>query len=235
MKETRITSGEHVIDARGVAVAPDGQIYLSSMACRQGAIVQVDPKTGTQTPLFFGFGTPMGIYTDGEIVLVGDENPRLSGPWGELWQISLKERTRASIHTFLRDAVATSIARDPQTGDLFFAVRRTVYRRDGKEGGALRPLDFEGLVNVHALAITPQGEMYVGEYDGAKIMLIRRGTPTALKTYPGFPTLWNLRAAADGQSLFAATGSGTSAKVLRLPLFENERSLDLIRIDGLVG
>ena len=83
----------------------------------------------------------MGIYTDGHRLLVGDENPGGGRAWGELWQIDLQKNERTSIHTFTRDAVATGIAREPATNDLFFAARKLSIGRTGRPSLRLHSWD----------------------------------------------------------------------------------------------
>ena len=188
-----------------------GQILISVRPCGKGAVVRVDPLTGKQLVVATGFKVPMGIAIERDhgTILVGDEWGRPN--WGYLWRIDLDARTMERLHIFQPSAVATSIAIDPK-GEVFLAAR-TIYRwRDGSP----RSVGFDDLDNIHAMTITPQGEMYIAEYNGGPVMHMRVGTPKPVETFQGFAATWSAASSRDGKTVFFGSNGGTGGRVYRL-------------------
>src|SRR6478609_1539772 len=102
MRPTTIASDGFLTEARGVVVDRNGQIFITALACteRKGAVVRVDPLTGTQTPVVTVFKRPMGLVfdSDGQL-LVGDEIAQ-RGVWGRLYRVNLKHHTAEVIAEF---------------------------------------------------------------------------------------------------------------------------------------
>jgi hypothetical protein len=215
MNETRVASGQHVENARGVTVDPMGRILVSSRACNEGVIVSVDPKSGVQTPLVGGFGHTEGILPakEEDTVLVGDEDPK-DKVWGHLWRVNLKTREKQSLYAFPREGTAapTSIGFDPRSSELYFAAKR-IYRMSP---GGPRQLSLSAS-NVHAMVFARTGEMFMAEYDGGPVVQVDLPVGKVVKTYQGFPTIWSMAVARDGKSVFVGSGSGGNAALIRVP------------------
>ena len=216
MREARIASGDYLGQAvRGIAVERDGQILVSTIACRQGAVVRVDPKTGSQTPLMRGFRVTMGIAVEpGGTVLVADENSG-NGEYGRLYRLNLNTREKGVVHVFQTSEAAKGLAIHP-SGAVYYA-SGDVYALDQ---GKARRLEIENVRNAQALAITPQGELYVADYGGGAVAHVKPGVSSPLQLFRGLPTMstWSLAASRDGRYLFVASGGGESGRVSKLNL-----------------
>ncbi len=83
-----VSSGGDFFDPAGIAVAPDGQLYVVDNRApdNDGAVIRVDPRTGAQTPVSVGgqLDLPFGIafQRDGSLVVANREfpDPRLPPP-----------------------------------------------------------------------------------------------------------------------------------------------------------
>ena len=109
---------------------------------------------------------------------------------------------------------------------MFFAAK-AVYRFDEKTGTARR-LNFEGTDNIHAVTITPQGEMYLAGYDGGPVRHVRPGSSAPLAAYRGFSTVWSMAPSLDGKALFVASGGGNSGAVYQIEVQSNDDSPAII-------
>jgi hypothetical protein len=215
MHATLVASGQHVANARGIAVDPMRRILVASRACNSGAIVNVDPKSGVQTPLVSGFGHTEGLFPSAEknVIIVGDEDPK-DKVWGHLWRVNLTTGERESLYAFPREgsAAPTSVALDPKSNELYFAAKK-IYRMssDGPRQLSLTA------TNVHALTFARTGELFMAEYDGGPVQQVDLLTRKIVKTYQGFPTIWSMAVARDGKSIFVGSGSGGNAALIRVP------------------
>ena len=154
--ETTIAFGGHIERARGLAVGKDGHVYVATIACRKGAVVKVDPKSGTQSVVASGFRTPVGIAVDQDgTVLVSDENP-VDGRWGQLFRFDFASGESSVVQSVVGDSVPTSIGFDSSSGEIVVASKK-IYRMTR---GGPRLLGFE-VTNVHALTFARTGEMFM--------------------------------------------------------------------------
>jgi hypothetical protein len=148
LNETAIAFGGHVERARGIAVSRTGEIYVASVACRKGAVVRVDPLTGTQTVVASGFRTTVGIAVDRDgTVLVSDEHP-VEGRWGQLFRFNFVTGRSSVEYSFGADSVPTSIDFDRKSGEMVVASKKIYLMTP--DGPRLVGLD---VTNVHALAL----------------------------------------------------------------------------------
>jgi outer membrane protein assembly factor BamB len=213
LNETTIAFGGHVERARGLAVSQTGEIYVASVACRKGAVVRVDPVTGTQTVIASGFRTTVGIAVDRDgTVLVSDEHP-VEGRWGQLFRFDFVKGQSSVEHSFGADSVPTSIDFDRKSGEMVIASKK-VYRMTS-EGPRLVGLD---VTNVHALAFAPTGELFMAEYDGGPVVQLDWAARKISKTYQGFPTIWSIAISKDGKNVLVGSGSGGNAALHIVPI-----------------
>ena len=91
-RQSLVSSGGEFFDPAGIAVAPDGQIYVVDNRAPDddGAVIRVDPRTGAQTLVTEGgqLDLPFGIafQRDGSLVVANREfpDPRRPPPCQEL-------------------------------------------------------------------------------------------------------------------------------------------------------
>lgn len=216
MKETQIASGDYLAQSvRGIAVEPDGQILVTTIACRQGAVVRVDPKTGRQTPVMRGFRVTMGIAVEpGGTVLVADENPG-NGEFGRLYRLNLATREKGALYAFQTSEAAKTLMLHP-SGIVYYTAG-DVYPWDGNRS---RRLSIEGLTNAYALTVTPQGDLYAIGYNSGSALQVNPGSSTPLRVIDGFSTMstWSLATSREGRFLFVASGGGDSGRITRANL-----------------
>lgn len=222
MKATTIASDGFLAEARGVAVNRNGQIFVTTFACteRKGAVVHVDPLSGTQTPVFSGFKRPMGLafQSDGQL-LVGDEVAD-RGVWGRLYRVNLKNRTKEIVAEFPPTNGAHSIAIHPNSLDIYAA--DGVIHRIGRENPtAPIRVEVDGLQSAQALAIRSSGEIFIGDHNRASLFQARRGDRQPVKVIDNgaFQTLWSIAISIDEKNLFVSSGAGIGGVYrLNLPL-----------------
>jgi hypothetical protein len=220
MRETRIAAGDYLAQTvRGVLVY-QGQILVTTTACRQGALVEVNPKTGSQTPLVRGFRITMGLAAapKDDTVLVADENSG-NGEFGRLYELDIARRERTLSHIFQTSEAAKSIAVHPLSGAIFYAAG-DVY---GLEGKLARRMDIENVRNIQALTFSSQGEMYVAGYEGV-VAQVRPRSPVPMRVFAGLPSIstWSIATSRDGRYLFVGSGGGESGRVFRINLSNPE-------------
>lgn len=212
LKESLIASDGYLREAHGVAVGRDGQIFVTTQACLKGAVISIDPDTGTQTPIALGFHAAMGITLepDGESLLVGDGNQQ-DGKWGDLVRVDLATRVQEVVSTFRANGAAQSVAVYPNPRDIYVA-DGPVSRID-PQGGEPIQVTVDDLKSSFALAISSLGDIFIGEHDGGTVLHVRRGNirPLAVARYGELNDLWALAISNDGKTLFLAVGSNLGA------------------------
>ncbi len=132
LKTQRILIADELMNVRSIAVEVSGTILVGTTVCGAGALVRVDPQTGRMEVVASGFKTPKAmLFEPFGTLLVADEIGG-SPAWGYLWRLNLQTGEKASIYAFPPSEVATGMAVDPKTGEIFFT-RRGLYRlsRDG--------------------------------------------------------------------------------------------------------
>lgn len=204
-----------------MAVEPGGTVLVGHMACGRGLLVRVDPRMGTQTPIVGGFRSPQGLMVEagGQTALVGDENSGGYGPSsrGALVRVNLSSGERSVLHRFFTSDTATGIVVHPVTGDLFFAAR-ALYRLDAR-GGTAKQVDLDGMGNARALAITTNGDLYIGDSERSAVLKanLSDGSVTELASNQGGLSGGSigLAASVEGDVLFLGSSNG---EVRTLPL-----------------
>lgn len=222
MRPTTIASDGFLAEARGVAVDRNGQIFVTAMACteRRGAVVRVDPLSGTQTPVVYVFKRSMGLAfeSDGQL-LVGDEVAK-RGVWGRLHRVNLTNRTSEVIAEFPPTNGVHSIAIYPGSLDIYVA-DGVVQRIDRQNPTSPMRVEVDDLQSAQALAILSSGEIFIGDHNGAALFQIMRGSRKPLKIVDNgaFRTFWSLAISIDEKSLFVSSGARLgSVYQLNLPL-----------------
>ena len=207
----------------------NGQIFITALACteRKGAVVRVDPLTGTQTPVVTVFKRPMGLVfdSDGQL-LVGDEIAQ-RGVWGRLYRVNLKHHTAEVIAEFPPPNGVHSIAIYPGSFDIY-AADGVVQRIDKQNPNTPFRVEVEGLQSAQALAISPSGEIFIGDHNRGSLFQAKRGDCQPLKIINNgaFRTFWSLAIANDEKSLFVSSGTALGGVYqVSLPLDNNPPNL----------
>jgi sugar lactone lactonase YvrE len=214
LKETTISTGGYLANARGVAVA-DGQILVTTQACSQGGVVSIDPLTGTQTPIALGFRTAMGIAVEasGKTIVVGDEDPK-DGRWGQLVRVNLESREQAAIANLMAGNSARGIAIHPDTGEVYFA-DGTVNRVG--QSGMTPQIEIDDLNQASAIAVAPDGTLLVGQQSGA-LLQVQRGTRRPLTVTRSIVGSLNGLAVSNDRRWLYVSGSGGMGSVVKIAL-----------------
>jgi hypothetical protein len=207
MMPQRILVSEELAEARGIAVEATGSILVSTKACGSGVILRVDPKSGQQTLVASGFKTPKAILIEPSGTLLVSDEVGGDPVWGHLWRLNLRTGEQESIYPFLKSAqseVATGIAVDPNSGDIFFA-RRGLYRMSG--AGVSR-MQVEGVLR--ATSTTMFGGNLLVSADGPAVIEM---TPAGevVSTKAGGGPITDL--VARGKQVFVGYGNGRVGKI----------------------
>ena len=222
MRPTTIASDGFLVEARGVAVDRNGQIFVTAMACteRKGVVVRVDPLSGIQTPVVGRFKRSRGLAfeSDGHL-LVGDEVAE-HGVGGRLHRVNLTNRTSKVIAEFPIGNGVHSIAVHPGSLDIYVA-DGIVQRIDRQNPNIPIRVEVDYLQSAQALAIRTSGEIFIGDHNRATLFQIRRGYRKPLKIVDNsaFQTFWSLAISIDEKRLFVSSGVGLGGVYqLSLPL-----------------
>jgi hypothetical protein len=186
-----IASGDYLEqNVRGVAVDEQGQIYVSTVACRKGAVVRIDPLTGEQVPISVSFKVTMGIAAEpGDGLLVSDENPK-DGQWGDLSRLDLRTGKKRTLHIFTDGEAARSIAVGQE---MIYVAAKRIYRLDKFALRSPQRLDFDGVQNPQAIAIAWNGRLYTAGERGP-LVEVNAENSNPLRQLGWFARVWSIAA-----------------------------------------
>jgi hypothetical protein len=226
-RESLIATGGYLNDVRAIVVGADRTIFVATHACRQGAVVRVDPKTGTQTVIAIGFGaaTALAVAEPGKRLWLFTVTARAPAR-GDLLQVDEHSGASEIVTSFSGPFGARTLATHPADGSVYLADRE-VYRIVG--ASPVR-VEIESLQNAAAIEISRSGEIFVGDESRQAILQLRRGTrtPVAVVSSPLLTSLGSMALANDEKSLFVGSGHGAGL-VFRIAL-----PLDTERIEPTV-
>ena len=174
-RQTLLASGAPLLDPAGIAVAPNGSIYVADnyAADDDGAVIRVDPASGAQTLVTEGehLDLPFGILVDqdGSLVVSNRMAPGsgCSGAPGRLVRVQPGGVTADPVRGRSVPLSARGGAGRPEPD----RVRQRVRRRTGLlrlAGGILSPItsnnDIDVLATPERMALDPAGNFLVSDF-----------------------------------------------------------------------
>jgi DNA-binding beta-propeller fold protein YncE len=175
-RQTLLASGAPLLDPAGIAVAPDGQIYVADnfAADDDGAVVRIDPVSGAKTVITQGedLDLPFGILVDRDGSLVVSNRVEPGGSCtaapGSLVRVQLADGDQQVIATGGLFRYPLGVALDAK-GRIVFANEcgPNGLVRLGASGihGLITPnSDIDVLVTPERMALDPAGDFLVTDY-----------------------------------------------------------------------
>ena len=178
-RQTLVASGTPLVDPAGIAVAPDGSIYVADNleADDDGAVIRVDPGTGAKTLLTEGglLDLPFGILVDQDGSLVVSNRVSAAGGCalapGRLVRVQLADGSQQLIAEGLGlFKYPLGVALDSQ-GRVSFANEcgpNGLVRLNGGVGSLITAnIDSDVLVTPERIALDPAGDFLVSDFSVA--------------------------------------------------------------------
>jgi sugar lactone lactonase YvrE len=189
--QTLVSNGAMFYDPAGIAVAPDGSLYVvdSARGANGGAVIRVDPATGAQKAIssdflplqLFDLSFGIAIDGDGSLVLVnrslGGALPSGCGLAGSVMRVNAASGFQAPLagllglaNPYLRYPVGLAIDTDGSVVVANECGGGAGLVRVGPAPGAQAPITTNNAHDVlrtpERVALTPEREMLVSDYNG---------------------------------------------------------------------